>query len=1025
MKKIFYPLYLFFLFLLFQSPAIGQPFTLVRDINLGPEYDPPRPLNLTEAGGFLYFNISSGSAAGLWKTDGSETATVMLKSISAGENIEDIAEVNDIIFFLINNTASSSTSLWKSDGSIAGTTIIQSWSNSKVSDLTGANGILYFTVLNLSTYNSELFKSDGTEAGTTLITSGTYITNLIDVNGILFFIAANNTVPYYRLWKTDGTVPGTNLVKDIYSGGENPYFETFFNANGTLFFVANDRVNGEELWKSDGTETGTVLIKDIQTGAEGSNIHSFVMLGSTVYFFATSVSNGPGLWKSDGTSGGTNIITSFTGEPNYLTNVNGVLFFAGHDDIHGVELWKSNGTEAGTTIVKDINPGTDPNFTNSSNPASLFNANGTLYFTAFNGSNNQIWKSDGTETGTVGIKGGYRGVLYPSTTIQFVMASGIAYFAAFEEQYGFELWKTNGTTNGTTLVKNISPSPNGSPQKFVTANGLVYFSVINYVNAPGPAEGRDIYHTDGTFSGTSRAEHINGRYHSNPLDMINHNGVLFISGSNSHNNAFDGYELYKISSAGERQVRVKDINPLFNQIGSEPHNFQSVNQFLYFSANDASTGFELWKSDGTEGGTVLVKDINPSGDSDPRNLVNVNGVLYFVADDGTNGIELWKSDGTEGGTVLVKNINASGSSNPSFLTNINGILYFSADDGVNGVEVWKSDGTNAGTVLIKDIYSGSGSSNPALFTNLNGIALFAADDGVTGRELWGSNGTFVGTVLIKDIRQGAVGSNPSILTRVGSNVLFAADDGVRGKEVWLSNSAEQGTRLMSEIEPGINGSDPTEIFEYGAKVLVAATNAMVGSEVWIADVPAGGPLPLELLEFKGSVVNSDGLLQWKTDNETNTSSFIVERSIDGRNYKTIGSVAAANSPGIHYYDFTDINITSLGLTTIYYRLRQTDIDGRYTYSNIVVLSIVNNKFVVRLYPNPAKDRLNMTINISQTEKLQWQLLDHTGRVIKNGAYNLSGGSTAVSIDLAGLSSGIYLMQLNGPTLQQVIKVIKQ
>ena len=226
------------------------------------------------------------------------------------------------------------------------------------------------------------------------------------------------------------------------------------------------------------------------------------------------------------------------------------------------------------------------------------------------------------------------------------------------------------------------------------------------------------------------------------------------------------------------------------------------------------------------------------------------------------------------------------------------------------------------------------------------------------------------------------------MKKIGDNVLFAANDGVRGNEVWLSNGAESGTRLMSEIEPGAAGSDPTEFFEYRLKGIGGCNQCdWLVSEVWIADVPAGSPLPLDLLEFKGSVVNNDGVLKWKTDNESNTSSFIVERSLDGRNYSSIGSVSSANSPGVHYYDFTDVNIVSLGANNIYYRLKQTDIDGRYTYSNIVVLSIDNKKPIVMLYPNPAKDKINMTITISQGEKLQWQLTDNTGRTIKKGFYN--------------------------------------
>jgi hypothetical protein len=200
---------------------------------------------------------------------------------------------------------------------------------------------------------------------------------------------------------------------------------------------------------------------------------------------------------------------------------------------------------------------------------------------------------------------------------------------------------------------------------------------------------------------------------------------------------------------------------------------------------------------------------------------------------------------------------------------------------------------------------------------------------------------------------------------------------------------------------------------------------MVGSEVWIADAPADSPLPLTLLEFKGSIVNNDGVLQWKTDNEMNTAAFIIERSIDGRIYRSIGSVTSANSPGKHYYDFTDPNITSLGITDFYYRLKQTDIDGNYTYSNIVILSVTGGKNFVLFYPNPVKDKINMTINVSQKEKMQWQMTDNLGRRVNSGSYDLSPGSVSISIDMANLSSGMYLIRLNSSSLQKVIKVIKQ
>ena len=83
----------------------------------------------------------------------------------------------------------------------------------------------------------------------------------------------------------------------------------------------------------------------------------------------------------------------------WLTNVNGTLFFEAYDGTYGTELWKSDGTEAGTVLVKDINPGAV-----SSDPSGLTNVNGTLFFAADDGSHRHaLWRSDGTPAGTWGL----------------------------------------------------------------------------------------------------------------------------------------------------------------------------------------------------------------------------------------------------------------------------------------------------------------------------------------------------------------------------------------------------------------------------------------------------------------------------------------------------------------------------------------------------------------------------------------------------------------------------------------------
>ena len=264
------------------------------------------------------------------------------------------------------------------------------------------------------------------------------------------------------------------------------------------------------------------------------------------------------------------------------------------------------------------------------------------------------------------------------------------YFRANNGQNGFELWKSNGTSSGTVMVKDIYPQSSGgnsNPNYLTEMGGTLYFSAMDTTN-----NGHQLWKSDGTTFGTVMVTAINSGGTANP--------------------------------------------------GIHTDGFVVMNNNLYFSANDGTNGVELWKSDGTASGTVMVKDIN-SGSAESFSYtpavkpVVMNNELYFQAKDGTSGFELWKSDGTSSGTVMVKDIQTgSNSGAPSSLTVVGNTLYFTANDGTNGVELWKSDGTTSGTVMVKDIYSGSGSGYPSYLTAFGSTLYFTANDGNNGYELW-------------------------------------------------------------------------------------------------------------------------------------------------------------------------------------------------------------------------------------------------------------------------------------------------
>jgi hypothetical protein len=184
-------------------------------------------------------------------------------------------------------------------------------------------------------------------------------------------------------------------------------------------------------------------------------------------------------------------------------------------------------------------------------------------------------------------------------------------------------------------------------------------------------------------------------------------------------------------------------------------------------------------------------------------------------------------------------------------------------------------------------------------------------------------------------------------------------------------------------------------------------------------------LPLKLVGFNGRIFNSNAELEWQTADEQNTRSFDIQRSTDGTSYTTIGAVPAANAPGDHQYRFTDDNIASLAVPVVYYRLKQNDIDDRFTYSRIVALTVDERKSIVMFYPNPVTTEANLTINVFKKQQVFGRIIDKAGKLIQNLQWNLTPGSISLIVDVQKLAKGMYFLELKGETINERKKFIKQ
>ena len=176
----------------------------------------------------------------------------------------------------------------------------------------------------------------------------------------------------------------------------------------------------------------------------------------------------------------------------------------------------------------------------------------------------------------------------------------------------------------------------------------------------------------------------------------------------------------------------------------------------------------------------------------------------------------------------------------------------------------------------------------------------------------------------------------------------------------------------------------------------------------------GNPLPIELLSFTTTAKGEHVQLNWATATEINNDYFNIERSIDAVNWETIAQInGAGNSTSLLNYKTVDYNPYS-GLS--YYRLKQTDFDGKYSFSNIKSINLdENSETLIRIFPNPFTDQITIIGNaFGLSEFLIYNII---GQDVTNlTALKNNTGQTMV-VDLSNLETGIYFVKVNSKTIK--------
>ncbi len=239
--------------------------------------------------------------------------------------------------------------------------------------------------------------------------------------------------------------------------------------------------------------------------------------------------------------------------------------------------------------------------------------------------------------------------------------------------------------------------------------------------------------------------------------------------------------------------------------------------------------------------------------------------------------------------------------------------------------------------------------------------------------------------------------------------------------------------IIIKFDSALNSCEPeekldglTNFIAFNPAVISVDNGSFIDTSVNIPLINQGsiintcGILPVTLLSFTAHKQNNTTMLQWQTTNEINNSYFSVERSPDLKLFTLISNKPATNNPLRSNYSFVD----NLPLNDLnYYRLKQVDKDGKFTYSNVVSVDFAKNSTLFTISPNPAKDYINITSSGNVTNA-QISIIDMNGRTLYTARHNFNGGEQ-IKIPSSQFAKQLLLVTINTTNGKQQFKVVKE
>jgi hypothetical protein len=180
------------------------------------------------------------------------------------------------------------------------------------------------------------------------------------------------------------------------------------------------------------------------------------------------------------------------------------------------------------------------------------------------------------------------------------------------------------------------------------------------------------------------------------------------------------------------------------------------------------------------------------------------------------------------------------------------------------------------------------------------------------------------------------------------------------------------------------------------------------------------PVPVKWISFTGEKIKNNAVKLYWDVNEIDNHIYFVERSLDGQSFSAIGEVAASTAPGnLHSYNFTD---TKPFASTNYYRLKQVDKNGNYSYSNIIVISFDESIGGFVVYPNPTTEFVNLFSNANYN-KLQVNVYDAIGKLVYTQNKQSVNKGEIIKVPLTGFAKGVYSIKVEANNTESIVKKV--